>query len=126
VHKQPLPLTSLLDEVIVITAPAGDAPGVGYQTVAQRVGAEPETLLEATTHSEDAARTEHRRGELWAAHYVVAKWIREDRALAHAAEPRMALRLLGLDGDVETWRRVSTDEALRRLRDQLEKRLADL
>lgn len=125
-QNQPLPLTSLLDEVIVITAPAGERPEAGYQTVAQRVGDEPETLLQATVYSEDAARIEHRRGELWAAHYVVAKWIREDGAPSRAAEPQMALRLLGIDGEVETWRRVSADEALRQVRDRLESRLAEL
>lgn len=112
----------MLDDVIVITAAADD--GGGFQTIAQRVGARPEMLLQVGAHSESAARTEHRRGELWAAHFVVAKWIRE-RA-QRADEPRAALRLLGLDGEIDAWRRISDDAALRQIRDRLEARLAEL
>jgi hypothetical protein len=123
VQHQPFPLTSLLDDLIVITTGADGEGRRSFQTIIQRVGADPELLREQITQSERAARIEHRRAELWGASYVVERWLRSGAPSASNAQLDDALRLLGFEGGSQQLGAVARDDASKLLRDRLNQRL---
>ena len=92
-QHQPFPLTSVLDDLIVITAIAPAGEPRTDQTIVQRVGAEHEPLRAQWTRSEQDARGEHRRAELWSASHVVERWLRSGASSASNERVADAFRL---------------------------------